>query len=214
LSSSLSTLAHHLGRFISTNTSTPLTTSLIIFVREVCLSSADESSQLTLIITLHLLQGNNGGRLLVHNGTKTSLAFDDNVRDTHLAAEGGQKDDELNRVNIVCDSNKSCLLGLNESNDVVKAVFDEQRLLILLFFLVLSGGSGSSKKTGLLLLLSLGTVLVEQFEKLGGRVLVESVRKLSDGRRNLQTLMQDDLLMPTIRAWCYSAQYAARGACL
>lgn len=64
--------------------------------------------------------------------------------------------------------------------------------LIPLF--VLSGGSSSGQKAGLLLLLGLRTVLVEQFEKLSRRVLVESVGELSNGRRNLQTLMQDNLL--------------------
>lgn len=62
------------------------------------------------------------------------------------------------------------------------------------FLFVLSSGSGSSEKTGLLLLLGLRTILVEQLEELSGRVLIEGVGKLSDGRRNLQTLMQDNLL--------------------
>jgi hypothetical protein len=43
-------------------------------------------------------------------------------------------------------------------------------------------------------LLSLGTVLVEELEQLGSGVAVQGMRELSDGGRNLQTLMKDDLL--------------------
>jgi hypothetical protein len=39
----------------------------------------------------------------VHNRAKTSLAFDDDERYTHLAAKSGEKDNKFNRVNIVCD---------------------------------------------------------------------------------------------------------------
>jgi hypothetical protein len=49
-------------------------------------------------------------------------------------------------------------------------------------------------ETSLLLLRSLGTVFVEQFKKLGSRVLVKSVGELSDGRWDLETLMEDDFL--------------------
>lgn len=64
----------------------------------------------------------------------------------------------------------------------------------LLGLLALSSVLGSSVKTSLLLLLGLGTVLVKKLEELGGGVLVEGVRELSDGRRNLQALGKDDLL--------------------
>lgn len=63
----------------------------------------------------------------------------------------------------------------------------------ILLLLLSSGGSGSFQ-SGLLLRLGLGTVLVEELEQLGSSVLVESVGELSDGRGNLQTLVEDDLL--------------------
>jgi hypothetical protein len=77
------------------------------------------------------LKGNNSGSFLVHSSIKTGLAFHDNVRDTHLAAEGGKKDDELNSVDIVGNDNNSCFLGLDESYDVVQAVLDETGLILL-----------------------------------------------------------------------------------
>ena len=61
-------------------------------------------------------------------------------------------------------------------------------------FLVLGDSCGGSLKTGLLLSDSLGPVLVKQLEELSSGVLVESVRKLSDGGGDLETLVEDDLL--------------------
>ena len=60
--------------------------------------------------------------------------------------------------------------------------------------LLLSGGLSLSLETSLLLLLGLRAVLVQELEQLGGSVLVESVGELSNGRGNLETLVQDDLL--------------------
>jgi len=43
-------------------------------------------------------------------------------------------------------------------------------------------------------LLGLGSVLVQETEKLGGSVLVESVGELSDSGRDLESLVKNDLL--------------------
>jgi hypothetical protein len=67
----------------------------------------------------------------VDDRAETSLALHNNVRDTHLAAESGEEDDELDRVDVVRDDDEAGLLGLNESDTVVEAVLDEQRLLVL-----------------------------------------------------------------------------------
>ena len=60
---------------------------------------------------------------------ETGLTLDDDVGDAHLAAQGGEEDDELNRVNIVSDDDERRLLGLNESDTVVETVLDEEGLL-------------------------------------------------------------------------------------
>ena len=39
-----------------------------------------------------------------------------------------------------------------------------------------------------------GTVFVEKFEQLGGRVLVKSMGELSNGRWDLETLVENDFL--------------------
>jgi len=117
----------------------------------------------------------------VDDGAKTGLGLDDDVWDTHLAAQGGDEDDELNGVNVVGNDDKVGLLGLDEGNAVVQAVLDEEGLLVLLLLgLAFSDSGGFSIKTGLLLLLGLGAVLVKELEELGRGVLVEGVGELGD----------------------------------
>ena len=127
---------------------------------QVSLGGADEGSKVALVLAAHLLEGNDSSGLLVHDGTKTSLALDDNVGDAHHVAEGREEDNELDGVNVVGDDDKGSLLGLNKGNAVVETVLDEERLLGVLGLSLLLLGSrlGKSVKTSLLLLLRLRTV--------------------------------------------------------
>ena len=64
----------------------------------------------------------------MNDSAETSFAFDNDIRNTHLAAEGGQEDDKLDGVNIMSDDDEGSFLSLDEGYDVIKTVFDEQRL--------------------------------------------------------------------------------------
>ena len=127
------------------------------------------------------------------NCPQTSLALDDDVGDTHLAAESREEDNEFDGVDVVGDDDEGSLLGLDESDDVVQAILDEERLSGLDLLAISDGGSGGLE-TGLLLLKRLGAVLVEELEELSRGVLVESVGELGDGGGNLETLVKDNLL--------------------
>jgi hypothetical protein len=130
--------------------------------------------------------------LLVDDRAETGLALDDGVGDTHLAAEGGEEDDELNGVNIVGDEDESGLLGLDEGDNVVETVLDDVGLLAdVLLLLALGDGGGLLGKTLLLVGLGLRAVLVEELEGLGGGVAVKNVLELGDRRRDLQAHVQD-----------------------
>ena len=96
---------------------------------QVGLRGGDEGGKLTLILALDVLDGKDGGGLLVNDRAETGLALDDDVGDTHLAAERGEEDNELDGVDIVSDDNERSLLGLDEGNAVVEAVLDEEGLL-------------------------------------------------------------------------------------
>ena len=133
--------------------------------------------------------------LLVDNGTQTSLALDNGVRDTHLTAESGKEDNQLNGVNVVGNQDERGLLVLDETNNVVETVLDVVRLLAdVLLLLALSDSGGLTVETLLLLGLGLRTVLVEELEGLGSGVPVEGVLELSDGWGNLEAEVQDLLL--------------------
>ena len=96
---------------------------------QVSLGGRDESCKLALVLALDILEGQDSSRLLVNDGPETSLALHNDVGHTHLAAEGGKENDELDRVNIVGDDDKGSLLGLDEGNTVVQTVLDEEGLL-------------------------------------------------------------------------------------
>lgn len=129
------------------------------------------------------------------NGTETGLALDDGVGDTHLAAESGEEDNQLNGVNVVSNQDEGSLLVLNEADDVVETVLDVVGLLgDVLLLLALGDGGGLLDETLLLLGLGLRAVLGEELEGLGSGVAVQGVLELSDRRGNLQAHVQNLLL--------------------
>lgn len=131
----------------------------------------------------------------MNDSAEPGLALDDGVGNAHLAAEGGEEDDELDGVDIVGDEDERRLLVLNEADNVVETVLDNVGLLAdVLLLLALLDGGGLLKKTLLLLGLGLGAVLVEELEGLGSRVLVEDVLELGDRRGNLEAEVEDLLL--------------------
>lgn len=98
---------------------------------QVGLGSRDEGSELALILRLDLLDGEDGSSLLVNDCAETGLALDDDVGNAHLAAESGEEDDELDRVDVVGDDNESGLLGFDKGDTVVETVLGEKGLLVL-----------------------------------------------------------------------------------
>lgn len=169
---------------------------LLVLVGKVGLGGGDKSGEFLAVLAANILEGQNSSGLLMDDGAEASLGLDDNIRHTHLAAESREEDDELNRVDIVGNDNEVRLLGLDEGDGVVEPVLDVHRLLgvLVLGLLGLGGGLGSSINAGLLLLLGLGAVLVQKLEQLGRRVLVKGVVELSDSGRDLEALVEDDLL--------------------
>lgn len=136
-----------------------------------------------------------GNYLLVDDSSETSLALDDGVRDTHLAAQSRQEDNELNGVDVMGDQNKRGLLILDQADNVVETVLDGVRLLAdILLLLALLNGGGLLEETLLLLGLGLRAVLVEELEGLGSGVAVQGVLELSNRRRDLEAHVQDLLL--------------------
>ena len=87
--------------------------------------------------------------------SETSLALDDGVGNTHLAAKSGKEDNQLDGVDVVSNQDERGLLVLNETDNVVETVLDGVGLLgDVLLLLALGNSGGLLVET--LLLLSLG----------------------------------------------------------
>ena len=61
----------------------------------------------------------------MNDSAETSFAFHNDIRNTHLATEGGQEDDKLDGVNIMGDDDESSFLSFDEGDNVIKTKFDE-----------------------------------------------------------------------------------------
>lgn len=177
------------------DTTTPVAAGLLVLVGVALLDGREELGELGLVLSAGLGESENSGGLLVDDGTETGLALHDGVGDTHLAAESGQEDNELNGVNIVSDEDEGSLLVLNETDDVVQTVLDVVRLLgDILLLLALGDGGSLLDETLLLLGLGLRAVLGEELEGLGSGVAVQGVLELGNGRGNLEAHVQNLLL--------------------
>jgi hypothetical protein len=136
----------HLGRLVAAGSSTPLATLFGVLVgaekkrldqikgevegiTQVSLGAADNSGEVTLVFVLDFLDNDNSRSLLVGYSTETGLALDDDVGNTHLAAESRNEDGEFDGIDIMGDDDESSLLGLDEGNNVVQAILHEQGLL-------------------------------------------------------------------------------------
>lgn len=144
-----------------------------------------------LILTVHgRWESHNRSILLVYKLTKSGLALDDAERDTLLTAQRGQPHDELNRDDIMSDGHKGYLLLRDQLSDMLKAEL-EHVLLYHLQLLACLLGNGQLLQSLLLGSLGLWDVFAQQLEELGGLVFVDGLVELSDGRGDLQSLVQN-----------------------
>jgi hypothetical protein len=111
------------------DTTAPLPPDLVVPLVELALGGVDEVGELGLVLLADAGEGDARGGLLAHNLAKDRLGADDAVRDLHLAAEGGEPDDELDGVNVGGDDDEDGLLGLDEGGDVVQTELDNDGLL-------------------------------------------------------------------------------------
>jgi hypothetical protein len=173
-----------------------LTASLLASLNVVVEQRAGRGGKLLqrgLVLLADLGEGKDGGGLLVHDSAETGLALDDDVRDVHLAAEGGKPDHKLNGFDIVGDDNELGLLLLDELGHVVQTELDELGLGRLIVLLGLGSLSGSFE-TLVLLLNGLGAVLGQELEEVDSEVLVGSAGELRNDGRNFQALLEDGAL--------------------
>ena len=146
------------------DTTAPLSGEVGVVV-ELSLELRAELVEVDEVFTADIGESDAGSGLEVDELAEVSLSADEAEGDTLLAAESGQVDDDLNRVNVVSDDNKLGLVLFNKSGDVVETKLDVERLVTLPGGILASLGL-SLKSVGLLLV-GLGLVLGKQFKELG-----------------------------------------------
>ena len=160
--------SHHVLVLDTHDTTAPLSVELVVII-VLGLELLGELLKVDEVLAAHLGQSHASGRLEVNELAKVGLAADEAEGNTLLSAEGGQMDDELDRVDVVSDDNKLGLVLLDEGGHVVEAELKVERL-VTLFGVGLVGGTALSvvlQSKGLLLV-GLWLVLGEQFKELAG----------------------------------------------
>lgn len=110
---------------------------------------------------------NASARLATDQATETGLVLHDAVRNAHLAAQGRQENDQLDRVNIVSDDDQLGLFLLNQRRDRIDALADHKRPLGRRVRFTSSADLGAGAQPLLLCLSALRPVFVQQLEQLG-----------------------------------------------
>jgi len=96
---------------------------LLVLLEVALLDSGDKLAELVLVLGADLGECEDSSGLVVDDRAEAGLALYDGIRNAHLAAESGKENDELDGVDIVGDENQGSLLVLDETNDVVQAVW-------------------------------------------------------------------------------------------
>jgi len=131
----------------------------------------DEFVECASITGFNICDGQARCGLPAYNTSKPGLVLDDAIGNSHLSAKGWQKEDELNRIDIIGNHNKLCLLFFNQGCDGVGTMMDNSLLFGRLILATSSTSLGSCLQTLLPLLLGLRTITVHELEQLSGGLL-------------------------------------------
>jgi len=164
---------------------------LVIVVKEGLVQSVEFGR----IFLSDIGDGDAGGRLFVHQLSKSGLALDEAVRDVFVSAEVGEPHNQFNGINVVGNNDELRLFLFNESGHVVESALEELWLggfgSLLRFSILILRGFG---ETGFLLSTGLGFVFSQELEESLCFVSGQSVAELIDHWRNLQSLEENSLL--------------------
>jgi len=189
----LSASSHHVLVLDAHDTTAPLASQVSVVV-ELSLEQSSELLKVDEVLAADFGESDASGSLEVDKLAKVGLAADEAEGDTLLAAESGQVDDELNRVDVVGDHDHLGLVLLDQRGDVVEAELEVHGLLGLLGVLAASFALSFSLESVGLLLVGLRGVLGKQFKELGSLVLLKGLAELVDGGGHLQSLHENSLL--------------------
>lgn len=104
---------HHVLVLDTHDTTAPLSGQVGVIV-ELGLEECAELLEINKVFASHFSQSEASGRLEVDKLAKVGLATDEAEGDTLFAAESGQVNDHLDRVDVVSDHNHLCLVVLDQ----------------------------------------------------------------------------------------------------
>jgi len=144
--------------------------------------------------SFYLSEGDTGAGLATDQTTETGLVLDDAIRDSHLAAQGRQENDQLDGVNVMGDDDELSFFLLNQGSDGVNSLTDNIGALGGCIGLSTGTSLGTGTQSHLLGLFAFRTVLVHQFEHLSGCLTVQSLTELVYRWGDLKTLNENGLV--------------------
>jgi len=180
--------------FAAVDSASPVATDLLETIVEVVSGGFDDFAQRTLVLRIDIGEGEGGASLPPDDPAEARFAFDDAIRDAHLAAEGWKMHHQLDRVHVVGDHHQLSRLLLDQSGHRVEALSDNGGPFAggVLFAVHLLLGFG--QESLLLGLSAFGAVLVQKLHHLSGGGAIQGHRELVNRRRNFETLLKDGLL--------------------
>jgi hypothetical protein len=181
-------------RFSAQDSTAPVLSDFVGSFVVVGLYGFDEFGEFLFVLVFDFGESDTGALFSSDELSESGFAFDDTVRNVHLSAESWKVDDDFNWVDIVGDNDKLGLFSLDEVNDLVDTAGQSSWSLAWGIWLSVSSCFSSGDESLFFLGLVFWGVLLSQLKQLSSGLLVQSLSELVDGRRNLQSLLEDGSL--------------------
>jgi len=181
-------------RLVAHDATTPVTTNLVVAIVVVGTDGLNQLAQGSLILVVNVGEGNTGASLAVNETSKTCLALNDAVWNSHLSAQGWQEDDDLNGLDVMGNDNELSLFLLYHANNSVDSAGQQEGLLGGLVSSTFHSLNSAGLQTFALLQFALRSVLIGELEELGSSLSIKSLVELVDCWWHLQTTLKDNML--------------------
>jgi len=182
------------GRLASKASTSPVFPDFVAAFVEVGLDGLNQFVERAAIVGLNRGESEASAGLPPGDASEPGFVLDDAVGDAHLAAKGGEEQNELNGIDIVGNDDELSLLFLDKPRHVVDSLTDDGSALGGSILLSSGPGFGASNQPLLLGLTGFWAVLVHQLEQLSRGLSIQGLVELVDWRGNLEPGLEDGLL--------------------
>jgi len=160
----------------------------------VSFNGLDQLGEFLFVLVLDFRKRDTGALFSADELSESGFTFDDAVWNVHLSAQSWKVNNNFDWVDIVGDDNELSLFSFDEVDNLVDSAVEGGWSLRWGVWLTFSSCFGSGYESLFLLGLVFWGVLGGQFEQLGGGLLVQGLAELVDGRRNLQSSLENGSL--------------------